>query len=799
MRRVFALMTLAAVIAVAGLVTRSNPAPAATAVGDIETVVGGNPTKLGEVAGLAVFGNVVYLSPASGLIVRRDLTSGVQTIYAGEFGATDHTGDGGPATSAHVGKNSYLAVDSAGNLYLAGDGRVRRIDAVTATITAFAGDGTAGTGGDGGPALAAEFDGFTGMVIDSNDNVYLSFEDGYVRRIDASTGNIDRYAGGGSLVGAASDGQPATSALIPRIRGLAVDASDSLYFPAADRTIRKVDAAGIITTYAGTHGVQGWVDGVAASARLSEPDTMAVASDGTLVFSDSIWDAGLNRTAHGIRTVDATGSTVGTITRTGIANPLGLRNGGDVDFFSLAFDVSGTAWMGAYAPGEDGFATLFTLDAAITELTPVWWTINPGDVATSIVLAMPMATVRVGNTLYLTDGVTHSVRAVDLTTGEIRRVAGSSTARPGFGGDGGPAIDALLDNPTGIAYDGSGLLVAEVARIRRIDLSTGLITTIAGTGTPGYSGNGVPALAAEFSNKAKFLTVDTTGRIYITDFDHPTVRCIGCAAPGIVTTIAGTGNAGYSADGSDAATSDVGIPIGVTIAPDGAVIFSEIMNEIVRRIDPATGTLQTVAGQAGNGGWSGDGGLATAASISMPTGVRYDTDGNLYIASLGGGVIRRVDASGVITHFAGTGTMGFSGDGGPATLAEIGMVYSLNPDTGSDTFVPEIVPSFQSVIRRIVGTAIPPAPTPPPTTSPIPTSTPLVDSSVPITTLAPAPTTATDVSNLAAGRGTRPGSTLPFTGTNPAGLASLAVLATGVGAGLVALARWRRTQFQGRT
>ncbi len=285
--------------------------------------------------------------------------------------------------------------------------------------------------------------------------------------------------------------------------------------------------------------------------------------------------------------------------------------------------------------------------------------------------------------LYIADSGNHRVLSVD-PAGIVVVVAGklTSVGNPdsGFSGDGGPAAAAELNSPHSIAVGSDGnLYIAdqENHRVRRID-QNGIITTVAGTGEGGFSGDGGPATEADLSRPVG-LALDAQGNLYVADFNHR-IRVVG--GDGTITTIAGTGEGfgdlGFSPDGTPAAEALLGTPLGLAIDGSGRLYFSEGENRRIRFID-AEGLLQTVAGN-GEDHFSGDGGPATEAGFDAATAdLSFDAAGNLYLAvtdgalaMVGGGHrVRMVDPDGIITTLAGTGVAGYSGDGGPATEAQL--------------------------------------------------------------------------------------------------------------------------------
>jgi RHS repeat-associated protein len=259
----------------------------------------------------------------------------------------------------------------------------------------------------------------------------------------------------------------------------------------------------------------------------------------------------------------------------------------------------------------------------------------------------------------------------------IMTVAGNGQSD--FGGDGGPATAAQLFYPGGIAVgpDGS-LYIADVnnERVRRVG-PDGTITTIAGNGSPGFSGDGGPATAAQLY-KPRAVAVGPDGSLYIADGFNYRVRRVGPA--GTITTIAGNGSPGFSGDGGPATAAQLASPAAVTVGSDGSLYIADAENGRVRRVGP-DGTITTVAGN-GSPGFSGDGGPATAARLTAPTAVTVGSDGSLYVTDNGESRVRRVGPDGTITTVAGNGQLGFSGDGGPATAAKFDSVggVAVGPD-----------------------------------------------------------------------------------------------------------------------
>jgi sugar lactone lactonase YvrE len=254
----------------------------------------------------------------------------------------------------------------------------------------------------------------------------------------------------------------------------------------------------------------------------------------------------------------------------------------------------------------------------------------------------------------------------------------------GYGGDGGPGSEAWLDYPKGLARAGDGTLViadTRNSRVRRVDPVTGVITTIAGTGVRGYGGDGGPATAAVL-NLPRAVAVTGAGDVLIADTDNQRIRRID-QVTGVITTIAGVGRYGHGGDGGPATAARLASPQALALGADGTVYVADTRNARVRRIDPGTGIVTTIAG-TGAPGDGGDGGPATAARLSLPRGLTLGPDGSLYVADAGAHRVRRVDPAGVITTVAGVGQRGCTGDGGPAADAALAAPsgLALGPEGG---------------------------------------------------------------------------------------------------------------------
>jgi sugar lactone lactonase YvrE len=283
------------------------------------------------------------------------------------------------------------------------------------------------------------------------------------------------------------------------------------------------------------------------------------------------------------------------------------------------------------------------------------------------------------------------VRKVD-TNGLITTVAGNGAS--GYSGDGGAATNASMKNPQGVALDALGnLFIADEnnQRIRKVD-TNGLITTVAGNGSYGYSGDGGAATNASLYYPAG-TALDALGNLFIADEDNQRIRKVD--TNGIITTVAGNGSYGYSGDGGAATNASLRDPVGVAVDAYGNLFIADSF--YVRKVD-TNGLITTVAGN-GVQTYSGDGGAATNASLWYPESVAVDASGNLFIADRLNSRIRMVNAGGLITTVAGNGSYGYSGDGGAATNASLNYPDGVAVAASGDLFIAD---SFNGRVREVI-------------------------------------------------------------------------------------------------
>jgi len=267
----------------------------------------------------------------------------------------------------------------------------------------------------------------------------------------------------------------------------------------------------------------------------------------------------------------------------------------------------------------------------------------------------------------------------------ITTIAGVDTI--GFRGDGGPATAAKLNSPSRVQPDNKGnvyIVDENNFRIRKIN-SSGFISTVAGNGISGHGGDGGPATAAGF-NVPVSIAIDTIGNMFIVDNNSSGLSYIRKVNKfGIIETIAGNGTIGYSGDGGSATAAAFKSISDIAVDVYGNIYATEYANHVIRKIN-VLGIIETIAGNH-TPGFSGDGGLATAAQFYLPCGLAIDPIGNIYVADMGNKRIRRIDTAGIVTTFAGNGTLGFSGDGGQATAAALSQPMGLAVDSADNVYI----------------------------------------------------------------------------------------------------------------
>ncbi len=608
---------------------------------------------------------VRVVAARSGTLFGTAVTAGDMATIAGT-GAWGDAGDGGPAVDAELAYPAGLALDAAGNLIVGDSGNdvVRVMAATSGTfyghamtagdVYTVAGDGTAGFGGDGGPAVDAQLDQPTGVAVDAHGNLVVAdLGNNVVRVVAAATGTFDGQAmtagdiytvAGDGTAGFGGDGGPATAAQLDAPQGVAVDPhGDLVVADTANDRVRlvaevsgRVDGlavvAGRIYTLAGTGSAAFSGDGgPAATAALSSPTSVAVDRRGDVAVAD-----------HGNERVRVIADRSGTV----YGQPVGAD---DIE------TVAGTGTLGGFSgDGAPAAASELHLPTSVAADTS-------GDVAVAD---------QDGNRVRFVPAASGDQFGQSMTAGDVYSVAGDGTA--GLGGTGVPATSIGIDQPSGVAFDGQGNLVVAsfadnqvfvvAARTGPDDgeaMTAGDLYLLAGTGSLGDTGDRGAAIRATLDGPED-VAVDPAGNVDVAEFYGERIRVVATASgvdqglhmrAGDVYTVAGTGVTGDSGDGGPATAATFDLPTGVAVDRFGNVVVGDYGNERVRVVADSTGTfygqpmqagdVYTIAGD-GTQGRSGDGGAGTGAELAHPAGIAVDAAGNAILADSANSVVRVV-------------------------------------------------------------------------------------------------------------------------------------------------------------
>ena len=679
------------------------PSKAGAQTNIITTIAGGalpNPVATsadiaGPTSAVADASGNIYITPPNSYYVFK--LNGTQlTVIAGR-GFHGYSGNGGPATKALVGAANGAALDAQGNLYFSdwGINRIRKID-TSGNITTVAGNGKPcprkTSCGDGGAATAAELGFPQALAVDSSGNIFIADTASERIREVTTDGTINTIAGNGFICNGPNyqcgDHGPGPAAQLDLPTGVAVDNAGHVYVgDTKDQRIRMVDlSTGIITTVVGWNnrgricnvstqkcGDGGPLNGV----RFRNPRGVALDSSGNLYIADT--------SDHRIRKADFVNNLMTTVVGTGVQGFSGDAGGArkaELDEPNGIFvDAAGDLII-----CDTGNQRVRVVSHSIINTVAGGGQGNDGGLAKSANLANPNAVVWAGlRHYYIADAANNRIR--EVISGQISTAVGTGSA--GWSGDGGAATSATLSNPLGVTVDSSGnIFIADTNNVRVREVASGTITTIAGNGnvcfpTNGVCGDGGPATQASLSSPTT-IAVDSTGNVYIADAEGNRIRKVDTT--GTITSLAGSGVAGYKGDNGPANQSLLNHPYGVAVDSSGDVYIADSYNSRIRCVlavaNGCGGSTQQVGyivtfALNGKNGFTGEGGPATQASMYRPFQVALDPAGNVYI---GGGVyqmVRKVDTTSqhIITTVAGDildpGKQGFSGDGGPATKATL--------------------------------------------------------------------------------------------------------------------------------
>ena len=631
------------------------------------------------------FGGFYFPGSQEHRIYRVD-ANGTVTVVAGN-GTAGFSGDGGPALAAQLRNPSDMALDGAGNLFISDSGN-RRIRKVTPSgvITTVAGVGTQGFSGDGGLAADAQLGLPTGLTVDGAGSLFfVDFHNYRIRQITPS-GVITTVAGNGTY-GFSGDGGSATAAQLGNPSSVAVDRAGNLFIADTDnQRIRKVSPDGVINNVAGSGPVGPCIEagfsgdgGRATAAELSYPARVVVDGAGNLLIADTGNGRIRNVRPDGvISTVAGTGSGVG-------ANFSG--DGGSATAAQLgapsgvAVDTAGNLFIAG-----NNRVRKVNLAGIISTVAGIGTFSGDGGAASSALLNYPTAVAvdRLGN-LFLADSGNYRIRKV-TPAGIISTVAGNGGY--GFSGDGGLASDAQLGWPASVAVDGAGnLFIADSNnyRIRKVT-PAGIISTVAGNGIQGSGGDGGPATSAQLGWPTS-VAVDGSGNLFIADNRSRSIRQVTPA--GFIMTAVGMG--GY------ASSTQLGLPTSIAVDGTGNLFIAdyEVTGSVppwvsltrILKVTPG-GVITTVVG--------------TDARLGDLSGIAIDAEGNLFIANSRNNRIHKVTPDGVISTVAGIETAGdeggFSGDFGPAASAQLNHPRGVAVDAEGNLFIAD---SFNNRIRKV--------------------------------------------------------------------------------------------------
>lgn len=601
-----------------------------------------------------------YVADTGNHTIRKITPAGVVTTLAGtagEPGSTDGTG-----AAARFNTPYGVAVDAQGNVYVADTGNavIRKITSA-GEVTTLA--GTLGVeGGADGTGAAASFHFPVGLVADATGNVYVADNYGGIIRKITPAGEVTTLAG--TYTGTGSTDGTGPAAQFNGIIGLALDSLGNLYVAdSGNNTIRKITPAGEVTTLAGTAGITGSADGTGAAASFNQP--RAVATDS----ADNVYVTDTNN--HTIRKITPAGEVT---TLAGATEQSGGSDGqGSAARFFAPFGIAVNQSTGQVLVGDsvNNAIRQITASGAVSTLAGVTRAGSADGVGTAARFKNPLgAAADASGNVFVVDYGNDTIRKI-TPAGEVSTLAGTAGVAGSADGTG---AAASFTGPGGVATDASGnVYVADTENnvIRKIT-PAGVVTTLAGTA--GVTGSADDTGAAAGFNNPGATAVDSSGNVYVTDAGNHVIRKITPA--GEVTTLAGTAGVSGSSDGTGAAAS-FAAPSGIAIDGNGNLYVADAGNHTIRKVTPA-GVVTTLAGSADAAG--SDDGAGTAALFDSPQGVALDSAGNLYVADTGNHTIRKITSAGVVSTIAGVaGQPGFSVGTLPGLLSyPIGVALSGN-------------------------------------------------------------------------------------------------------------------------
>ena len=588
-------------------------------------------------------GNIFIADTRNGRIRKVDTAGVISTVAGGGLspttcaGSTDSVGDGCAATSASLFNPSGVFVDAAGNIFIADSlhHRIRKVNS-SGIISTVAGNGGPGFAGDNGPAINANLNDPSGVFVDATGNIFIADTLNHRVREVNTAGTISTIAGDG-VASFSGDNGPATSAGLDEPFGVFVDAANNIFIAdTLNHRIRKVNSSGVISTVAG-NGTPAFAgdNGPATSASLASPC-------GVFVHAGNILIADKNNSR--IRNVD-TSATITTMAGNGsnegdggpatsalLSRPLAAKP--DANGNLLVFDTDHSALrevFGQTPPAGQTAGNIATIADAIVGVSPRGGFVDG-----------------LGN-IFICNANNVILKISPVNGGPIVVAGGGTSPGTCAGstnsvGDGCVATSATLSGPSDVAVDSAGnIFIADEGdqRIRKVDHTTLVITTVAGNGGSGFSGDNGPATSANLTFPAS-VAVDDAGNIYIADTGNSRIRKVNSA--GIITTIAGNGTFAFSGDGVPATSAELAGANGLALDGAGDLFIADANGNVsnrIRRIDHTTQIITTIAGN-GAPGFSGDNGSASSASLNFVNDVGLDAKGNIFITDTDSNRIREV-------------------------------------------------------------------------------------------------------------------------------------------------------------
>jgi sugar lactone lactonase YvrE len=663
-------------------------------------------TNIGNPYGLAfdAMGNLYIDTGAESAILMMQAASNGQVMPSTSLiytiagnGTRAHTGDGGPGPSATLYQNRGVFIGPDGSVYIGdfNNNDVRKVTSpfasgtfnpATTTITTIAGTpAQKGYSGDGGQATSAVIDAPEDLFLDNVNNLYLvgyatAIADGgdYIREVNPA-GIISTFTGIGTREVTAEmtgDGGPAVLAGIEGPQGGNYDRFGNMFIGSCPNCniIRRISTN------------NDFLQNQAVGATSSAQNVVVQANVATNLNAAAILPTAAGEFVLGGVTGCAVGGSLAQSAYCTLpvsfqpAYP-GLRTAGLV----VTDASSKTSTLGLWGTGVAPLPIFGSSTIATVAGTGAAGSAGNGAAANAAQLNAPGAGVvdSAGN-IFFADTENNEIRRVDAKTGTISVVAGSGSS--GYSGDNGAATAAQLNAPGNVALDAAGnFYIADSGNnvVRFVSIDSGVISTIAGTGTATYLGDGGLASAAGLNHPGGLL-VDAGGNIYVADSGNNVVRKFAKGGP--IVTIVGTGKAGFAGDGGPGFLAQLNGPTSLAFDGNWNLYIADTGNSVVREFS-YVGLMSTVAGTAGSTGNAGDGGLATAATLTSPSSIAVDAGGEVYVAS--GTKVRLVNTAGVISTFAGTGATGaYSGEGGAADAAVLGSSnLSVMLDSASNLYI----------------------------------------------------------------------------------------------------------------